>query len=139
MLRRGERPATRGERCKRNLVRATLAAGGLGVAALSSPEPALAHGLVGKLDLPVPKWLFAWAAALVLIISFVALATLWPTPRLERPTRTRVLWHQPRLLEPLCGAIGLALFAVVVYSGLAGEQFDEFSNLTPTFIFYLFW
>ena len=120
-------------------VRAAAAAGALALVALLVPEPAFAHGLVGKLDLPVPKWLFAWAAALVLIISFVALATLWPTPRLERPPRTRVLWRQPRGLEPLCGAIGVALFAVVVYSGLAGEQFDEFSNLTPTFIFYLFW
>ena len=91
--------------------------GALGLVALLVPEPAFAHGLVGKLDLPVPKWLFAWAAALVLIISFVALATLWPTPRLERPPRTRVLWRQPRGLEPLCGAIGVALFAVVVYAG----------------------
>ena len=31
-----------------------------------------AHGLVGKQDVPVPKWLFAWAAALVLVISFLA-------------------------------------------------------------------
>jgi len=124
---------------KRHVVRAVVAAGVLGAVALVVPEPAFAHGLVGKLDLPVPKWLFAWAAALVLIISFVGLATLWPTPRLEAPPRTRVLWRYPRVLEPLCGAIGIALFAIVVYSGLAGEQYDEFSNLTPTFIFYLFW
>ena len=116
-----------------------LAAGGLCAAALVVPEPVFAHGLVGRLDLPVPKWLFAWAAALVLIISFIGLATLWPTPRLEGAPRTRTLWRQPRILEPLCGAIGIGLFAVVVYSGLAGEQFDEFSNLTPAFIFYLFW
>jgi hypothetical protein len=25
----------------------------------------LAHGLVGRTDLPIPKWLFGWAAALV--------------------------------------------------------------------------
>jgi len=124
---------------RRRAACAAVAVGVLGVAALVAPEPVFAHGLIGKLDLPVPKWLFAWAAALVLIISFVALATLWPSPRLEGPPRTRVLWRYPRLLEPLCGAVGIALFAVVVYSGLAGEQFDEFSNLTPTFIFYLFW
>ncbi len=124
---------------RRRAAYAGAAVGALGVAALIAPDAAFAHGLVGKLDLPVPKWLFAWAASLVLIISFVALATMWPTPRLERARRTRLLWRPPRVLEPLCGAVGIALFAVVVYSGLAGEQFDEFSNLTPTFIFYLFW
>ncbi len=86
---------------KRRVTRAAVAVGILGVAALVAPEPVFAHGLIGKLDLPVPKWLFAWAAALVLIISFVGLATLWPTPRLERPPRTRVLWRYPRMLEPL--------------------------------------
>ena len=30
-------------------------------AALALPASALAHGLVGKQDLPIPRWLFAWA------------------------------------------------------------------------------
>jgi len=51
------------------------------------PASALAHGLVGRADLPVPGWLFGWAAAIVLIVSFVALATLWPRPRLQEPVR----------------------------------------------------
>ena len=40
----------------------------------------VAHGLVGTQDLPIPRWLFAWAAAVVLVVSFVALAILWATP-----------------------------------------------------------
>ena len=51
------------------------------------PDAALAHGLVGKQDLPIPRWLFAWAAAVVLVVSFVALAVLWPKPRLEARAR----------------------------------------------------
>ena len=43
----------------------------------------IAHGLVGRSDLPIPEWLFGWAAAIVLIVSFVALAVLWPEPKLE--------------------------------------------------------
>ena len=42
----------------------------------------LAHGLVQRADLPLPEWLFGYAAAAVLIVSFVALAILWPQPRL---------------------------------------------------------
>ncbi|MFI4977245.1 MAG: fenitrothion hydrolase [Solirubrobacterales bacterium] len=107
-------------------------------AALVLPSPALAHGIAGKTDLPVPRWLFAWAAAVVLVISFVALATLWPKPRLER-TRSRVVLHVPRMLDPLCGAIGVALFAIVLYAGFAGEQELPTANLEPTFIYVLFW
>jgi hypothetical protein len=116
-----------------------LAGAGLTTAALIAPTPALAHGLVGKLDIPIPRWLFAWAAAVVLIASFVALATLWPRPRLERPRAPHVLLRFPRALEVLGGAIGVALFGIVVYSGLAGEQFYANANLAPTFIFVLFW
>ena len=43
----------------------------------------LAHGIVGRTDLPIPEWLFGWAAAVVLVVSFVALAVLWPQPRLQ--------------------------------------------------------
>ena len=108
------------------------------LAALIAPAPALAHGLIGKTDLPIPRWLFAWAAAIVLIISFVALAALWPRPRLE-DVRERVLFHFPRFLDPLCGAIGVALFGVVLYAGIAGEQESATANLTPTVVFVIFW
>ena len=115
-----------------------LLAGTALLAAALLPTPALAHGIVGKTDLPIPRWLFAWGAAIVLIVSFVALATLWPKPRLEH-VRTRVLLRYPRWLDPVCGAIGVALFGVVVYSGLAGEQITDTANLAPTFIYVLFW
>lgn len=106
--------------------------------ALVLPAPALAHGIGGRSDLPIPRWLFAWAAAVVLIISFVALATLWPKPRLEH-ARERVVLRFPRILDPICGAIGIALFAVVVYAGFAGDQELPGANLAPTFIYVWFW
>ncbi|HEV2776771.1 MAG TPA: fenitrothion hydrolase, partial [Solirubrobacteraceae bacterium] len=54
-----------------------------GTMLVTAPEPALAHGIVGREDLPIPKWLFGWGAAVVLVASFAALAVLWPKPRLE--------------------------------------------------------
>ena len=102
------------------------------------PASAAAHGIGGKTDLPVPRWLFAWAAAVVLIVSFVAHATLWPKPRLEN-ARSRVLLRLPTVLEPICGALGVALFGVVVYAGFAGEQELVTANLEPTFIYVPFW
>ena len=58
----------------------------LAATALAFPAAASAHGLVQRSNLPIPEWLFGWAAAMVLVVSFVALAVLWPEPRLQKPT-----------------------------------------------------
>lgn len=118
-------------------MRRTLALSGAVAAALALPAPAHAHGLAGSADLPIPEWLFAWAAAIVLIASFVALGVLWPRPRLQRP-RLRRLLVVPRGVRPVCGAIGLAVYAVVVYAALAGTAVPT-ANLAPTAIYVAFW
>jgi hypothetical protein len=109
----------------------------LAAAAVLVAQPALAHGLVGRQDLPIPRWLFAWAAAVVLVVSFVALAVLWPQPRLQEARERRVL-RVPGALDPICGTLGIALFALVVYAGFAGTQ-TATANLAPTFIYVVFW
>lgn len=103
----------------------------------------LAHGLVGRTDLPIPEWLFGWAAAVVLVVSFVALAVLWPQPRLQdggvRPLHaglSRALSNP--VVEVVCGAIGVALLLLVVYSGLSGAQVAT-ANFAPNFVFVVFW
>jgi hypothetical protein len=107
------------------------------LASLVLPASASAHGIVGRADLPIPAWLFAWTAAGVMVISFVALWGLWSKPRFGRP-EGRVLLTVPRPVEWLCGAVGIFLFGVVAYSGLAGEQ-NFTSNFAPTFIYVIFW
>jgi hypothetical protein len=103
----------------------------------------IAHGLVARSDLPIPEWLFGWAAAMVLVVSFVALAVLWPEPRLEREHWRplpggvgRALGSRP--VEIACGAIGAFLLAVVIYVGLRGTQ-SPTANFAPTFIYVIFW
>ncbi|WP_205697512.1 fenitrothion hydrolase [Conexibacter sp. SYSU D00693] len=115
-----------------------LAAAALfGAAALATPAGALAHGLVGRQDLPIPRWLFAWGAAVVLVVSFVGLGVLWAKPRLEEAAEHRVL-GVPKALEVLAGALGVAAFAFVVYAGFAGTQTPT-ANLAPTAVYVLFW
>ena len=104
---------------------------------VAAPESALAHGLVGRQDLPIPKWLFGWGAVAVLVASFVGLAILWPKPRLEGAPERRIS-GVPRFLDPLGGALGVALFVLVVYAGFQGSQTTT-NNLAPTVIFVLFW
>jgi hypothetical protein len=107
-----------------------------GAVLIGAPD-ALAHGIVGREDLPIPRWLFGWAATAVLVISFVALAVLWPQPRLEQAGEKQVA-PVPRTLDVLSGLIGVALFGVVIWAGLEGAQSAQ-ANLTPTFVYVLFW
>jgi hypothetical protein len=102
----------------------------------------VAHGLVGRSDLPIPEWLFGWAAAVVLVVSFVALAVLWPTPKLSRasfrplPGLSRVLLSRP--VDLLCGLIGVFLLVLIVYAGFEGSQTST-ANFASVFVYTIFW
>ena len=103
----------------------------------------IAHGIAVRSDLPIPEWLFGWASAMVLVVSFVALAVLWPEPRLQKPTWRplpggvgRVLAGRP--VEILCGAIGVFLLGLTVYAGLQGTQ-STTANFAPIFVYVIFW
>ncbi len=109
----------------------------LAAAALALPAAAQAHGIVGKADLPIPVWLFSWTAAIVLVVSFVALSTLWTTPRLQAEHR-RPLTRFPAALARLANLLGVGLFALVLYSGFAGAQVATV-NFSVTFIYVIFW
>jgi hypothetical protein len=126
------------------VIRSVSVAAGLCVAAaLALPDGAAAHGLVGRTDLPIPDWLFTWGATAVLVVSFVALAALWPSPKLQdggwRPVPgglSRTLLSRP--VEIVCGAIGVAFLVLTVYSGFAGKQ-TVTANWAPTFVYVGFW
>ena len=92
-------------------------------------------------NLPLPEWLFGWAAAAVLVVSFAALGALWPRPRLEH-AGWRALPGGSILggtaVEALCGALGAAALVVVLVAGYVGED-SALDNLAPTFILIVFW
>jgi hypothetical protein len=112
-------------------------------AALVFPEMASAHALVGRKDLPVPAWLFAWGASLVLIISFALLSVAWTSARLQREQWRPVPRSLSRAVvnpatDVLCGLIGVGLFVVVLYAGFRGIS-DPTQNFAIVFVFYTFW
>ncbi len=114
-----------------------------GSAMLAFPDIASAHALVGRKDLPVPAWLFAWGASLVLVISFALLSVAWTTARLQREGwRPVPRWLSATALNPvveiLCGAIGVGLLVVVLYAGFRGIS-DPTQNFSIVFVFYTFW
>jgi hypothetical protein len=104
----------------------------------------LAHGLGGVTDLPVPGWLFYYGAALVLILSFVALWALWKRPVLAEKSRGRALpaglesiLRSPAL-RVLAGAVSFALFVLVWLAAAIGDTSPD-ENLAPRFVFVVFW
>lgn len=102
-----------------------------------------AHALVARQDLPIPAWLFAWAAAIVLIVSFYALSALWREPRFEtedwRPLGERassvVLGTTT---QALCGLVASLLLILSIYAGLHGTDAPD-RNFALTFLFVTAW
>ncbi len=103
----------------------------------------VAHALVARKDLPIPAWLFAWGASIVLIVSFFALSAAWRKPRFEeerwRPLGrgiSRALLSLP--VQVLCAAIGISLLGLSIYAGLHGTEAPD-RNFALTFLFVTTW
>jgi hypothetical protein len=121
---------------------AAAAAAALGALA-AAPAPAHAHGLAGRSDLPIPEWLFAWAAAIVLVVSFALLAAMWTRPKLADDRWRPLPWGLARRLasrpvDIAAGALGAALLAFVLWAAVAGED-SATGNLAPTAVYVAFW
>jgi hypothetical protein len=102
-----------------------------------------AHALVARQDLPIPAWLFAWGASIVLIVSFFALSAAWRKPRFEdenwRPLGaglSRALLSIPAQI--LCGLVGVFLLGVAIYAGLHGTEAPD-RNFSLTFLYVTAW
>jgi hypothetical protein len=104
----------------------------------------LAHGIGGIRDLPVPDWLFFYGGGIVLGVSFLALAVLWKRPLLDRLRTGRPVpeWLERLVdsvpLRAVLGALSFFLLVVVWLGGLIGEN-SSATNLTPTFVWVIFW
>lgn len=122
---------------RRLAVVAAAAAGPLLAAA-----PAHAHGIGGRGDLPLPLWLVSYAAGGVLVVSFAALAWLWPRSRWEEGVdEARAPGWLDRAaagLLPVARLVGLLALAVVWGAAAFGPT-DPASNLAPTVVYVIFW
>jgi hypothetical protein len=102
----------------------------------------LAHGIGGRSDLPVPTWLAAYGAGAVVAVSFAALLVLWPRPRLAAVAAGSALpgavQRQAGPGGALLGAVGVALFAVVLSAALFGTD-DAAANVAPVAVYVVFW
>lgn len=125
------------------MIRRLLTIGGAFAALLlTMPKLALAHGIGGRLDLPVPLEYFVVGAALVLVGSFAALAVLWPRPRLQGGPIHRA----SRLVGPVFSVVaGTGVLALLMVIGqlivplLGVETVIGRPSVAPVLVWVLFW
>jgi hypothetical protein len=104
----------------------------------------LAHGIGGIRDLPVPRYVFFYGAAGVLVVSFVALAVLWRKPVLAEQAAGRSLPAALQrvllstALRVVAGGISFALLVFLWLGALIGKN-SSGVNFTPTFVYVYFW
>jgi hypothetical protein len=109
---------------------------------LSTGE-ALAHGFGMRYDIPVPFWLYAYGAAAAVVLTFVLLVDARPAPhRYPRLDLLRFGWFRAVFASRpfLFGLrlLSVALFSLVVLSGLIGDQ-EPTANLAPTVVWIYWW
>lgn len=137
--RRGPEPATEQRAVSRTAVVAPVL---IGAAVIGSASEAVAHGVGGRTDLPVPVWNLVWAASFAVAVSFVALGLFWNEPKLgpaaEGAALPSAAQRIGRALLPPARILGLAGLAVVGYAGLWGNQ-NPSVNIAPIAFFVIFW
>lgn len=103
----------------------------------------LAHGIGGRSDLPLPFGFAVTGAALALVVSFLALGVLWPSPRLNGGRAGRPLpgplarLVTSGVLRWVLGAAGLALATLTLTAAFAGPQ--DTRNALPFVVYVLVW
>jgi len=106
------------------------------------PSVASAHGIGGRLDLPVPISYFVVTAAVVLVVSFVVLSLMWPEPRFEDGPR-----HEPsavsirrRGFAATVGVVALLLVIAQLIPPLFGLETDPAKpTIAPVMVWVVFW
>jgi len=110
-------------------------------ALLAMAEPASAHGIGGRTDLPLPAWQMTWAAGFAVASSFVALGAFWGKPLLEAAADGRELpgWMQPRLwMFTITKTLGVATFGVLLYAAWFGND-TATVNISGDALYIVFW
>ena len=99
----------------------------------------LAHGIGGRLDLPIPLLYFTLAAITVLVVTFAMLSTRWHEPRLQSVTGREIedrRWL--RITGGTVSVLAVVLLVLLVLSGFMGSD-DALENPAPVMVYVGVW
>jgi hypothetical protein len=112
------------------------------LATLVLAEPAQAHGLGVRYDLPVPLWLYLGGAGLTVALSFAIVALFARTASPRRDHARLFLMRCPGRLASavlLAGRVGgVGIYLILLYAGLFGAQ-SPLKNIAPVAIWAVWW
>ncbi|HEX4895774.1 MAG TPA: hypothetical protein VFV11_05525 [Solimonas sp.] len=112
----------------------------LATAALALPGLAEAHGFGQLYNLPVPFWLYAWAATAALVLSFVVaafFATRTAADTAPAPRDLPRLQAALRRLAPGLKLLSVGFLLLAIASGLLGSR-DPYRNFSMTAFWVVF-
>jgi len=102
----------------------------------------LAHGIGGRSDLPIPMLVLITGAAVVLVITFLALTLMWTRPRLQDGPR----YDGDSTVVPVSGLLAaLGLLGLLVVIGqvvaplLGMETVSTRPTIAPVTVWVVFW
>ncbi len=100
----------------------------------------LAHGFGERGDLPLPLYMFGWGIGLALVLSFLALGTLWPEPRLARAAAGRPLipYRALSVLHLVIRGAAFFVYAACLYAAFFGFDATD-RNLAPVTLYVTLW
>jgi hypothetical protein len=101
-------------------------------------QPAFSHGFGPRYDLPLPLPLYIWGAGAIVALSFL---TFMLFLRQGSSIRFSMELRTGRFLSSvalLVRAISVAIFALVIFAGFAGNQ-DPVRNIAPTMVWIIGW
>lgn len=108
-----------------------------------APLSAQAHGFGRLYNLPVPFWLYAWAASAALVLSFVLAAYFLSSPAATasrhpgRDLGDTGLARALRRARPALGLLSVLLLLLCIATGALGSR-DPFRNFSMTFFWVVF-
>lgn len=109
---------------------------GIALATLSlCAAPAQAHSFGKLYTLPVPFWLYGWASAAALLLSFLVLVWFFSQPNQRQTIPVQAGYGDlPRSLRPLLQSLSVLALLTCIVAGVFGAQ-DAYRNISMT----LFW
>jgi len=107
--------------------------------ALLLPLPASAHGFGALYTLPVPLWLYGWASAATLVLSFLIAGLFLTAPAHPANAPGRSAWHivAPRAVLAPLQWLGVALLLLCIVAGFIGHR-DPLRNFSTAFFWIIF-
>jgi len=107
------------------------------------PTPALAHGVQGRAETPIPLEMFIAIAAVVVVTSFIGLSFGWSKPKLTAYAWVRApRWLEKITLSPAVlwalRTVVLAAFMIVLVAASFGSLLLG-QNIAPLVVFVVWW